>query len=155
MKHLWSVFGTPSGDSGAPNIVLGAFWVRLGCLWRRLGAIRHQKCPTPYVLPLFFAFSCFVHFCAKICRFEGAWGRSGGSGKPLGGFLGAPRGVSGAPKGVLGASWGRLGASWGRLGGLLGPPLGHKKRLRGLLKVLKTMCFTMVFGVFVFCAVVQ
>ena len=66
---------------------------------------------------------------------------------------GRPGGCSGAAKGLLGASLVRLGASWGPPGGLLGPSLGPKKALGGLLKVPKTMVFTRVFGIFVFWAI--
>ena len=48
------------------------------------------------------------------------WGRSGKSGKPLGGVLGAPGDGAGAPKSVLGAYWGVLMPLGGLLGGLLG-----------------------------------
>ena len=62
----------------------------------------------------------------------------------LGSLSGASWRLPGASWGLLGVSWGRLvgalvpswrllGASWGPPGGLLGPLLGPKKRLRGLL----------------------
>ena len=102
---------------------------------------------------VFGVFVCFGTFAIKNTPLRALGLRSGMSGEPLGGVLGASRGLFRGPKGplggVLGATWGLLGASWGPPGANLGP----KKALGGLLKVSKSMCFTMVFAIVMFWAV--
>ena len=108
-KQLVKDFGAPRGDSSAPETSWGRFGPVMAAFWGVVGRFSlPKKCPKAYVLRCVWAFSCFGHLCHKKRPVEGAWGRSGASGKPLEGLLGAP--VS-----VLGASWGVLG----RLGRLL------------------------------------